>query len=65
MIALRAGTCADVTGIAKVHVDSWRTTYRDLMPADFLANLSYKQRESNWKDFMWRNQARICLCSRK
>lgn len=48
MITVRAGTCTDVAGIARVHVNSWRTTYRGLMPADFLANLSYKQRENQW-----------------
>ncbi|MCG5104202.1 hypothetical protein [Oceanobacillus alkalisoli] len=29
----------DATGIAKVHVDSWRATYKGIIPEDFLNNL--------------------------
>ena len=40
----------DAAAIARVHVDTWRTAYRDLMPAAFLAGLSYEQREAQWRD---------------
>ena len=33
---------------AKVHVDSWRTTYKGIIPDDFLNNLSYEQRTELW-----------------
>ncbi|MDZ8187103.1 MAG: GNAT family N-acetyltransferase [Nostoc sp. ChiSLP02] len=45
---IREANLADAPGIAKVHVDAWQTTYRDLMPAKFLADLSYKAREKMW-----------------
>lgn len=40
---------ADKECIAKVHVDSWRTTYEGIIPDDFLANLSYEQFSAIWK----------------
>ncbi len=30
--------------IGKVHVDSWRTTYKDIFSESFLAILSYEKR---------------------
>jgi len=38
----------DVPAIAKVHVDSWRTTYRDVLPKSYLNDLSYDARETMW-----------------
>ncbi|MBD2680831.1 MULTISPECIES: GNAT family N-acetyltransferase [Nostoc] len=45
---IREANLADAPGIAKVHVDAWRTTYRNLMPAKFLADLSYEARQEMW-----------------
>ncbi|MDQ3929093.1 MAG: GNAT family N-acetyltransferase [Chloroflexota bacterium] len=47
-MVIREATPADAPGIAKVHVDSWRTTYRGILPDDFLAGLSYEARERYW-----------------
>lgn len=46
---IRQAKLNDATGIAKVHVDSWRTTYKGIIPDDFLNNLSYEQRTELWK----------------
>ncbi|MBM7583943.1 L-amino acid N-acyltransferase YncA [Bacillus pakistanensis] len=45
---IRAAKLSDASGIAKVHVDSWRTTYRNIIPDEFLNNLSYQRREELW-----------------
>jgi GNAT superfamily N-acetyltransferase len=45
---IRSAMLADATAIARVHVDSWRTTYRGLFPDAFLADLSYEQRAEFW-----------------
>lgn len=49
---IRQATMADVAAIARVHVDSWRTTYKGLLPDDYLANLTYEQRESLWREIL-------------
>lgn len=41
MIIRRAGI-NDAQGIAIVHVNSWRTTYKGIIQNDFLNNLSYE-----------------------
>ncbi|WHY62498.1 GNAT family N-acetyltransferase [Cytobacillus firmus] len=45
---IRTAKLSDAGGIAKVHVDSWRTTYKNIIPEEFLENLSYQSREELW-----------------
>ncbi|MET3193834.1 GNAT family N-acetyltransferase [Gottfriedia sp. OAE603] len=45
---LRAAKLTDAPGIAKVHVDSWRTTYKNIISNEFLQKLSYEQRANSW-----------------
>ncbi len=42
----------DAPAIARVHVDTWRTTYRGIVPEDYLATLSYEKRESRWAQML-------------
>lgn len=46
---IRTANLDDAQGIAKVHVDSWKTTYKGIIPNDFLNNLSYEQRTELWE----------------
>ena len=39
----------DIPGIIKVSIDTWRTTYREILPVDFLNNLSYEDSISKWQ----------------
>ncbi|NYE07104.1 hypothetical protein F4694_003889 [Bacillus niacini] len=36
----------DAKGIAKVHVDSWKTTYTNIVPDAYLNSLDYEGRNS-------------------
>jgi len=49
-VRIREAQVSDAGGIAKVHVDSWRTTYEGIVPGDYLDSLSYEQRTSFWHD---------------
>lgn len=49
---IRTATVADAPSIAKVHVESWRSTYRGIVPNEFLDSLSYVQRERLWRDIL-------------
>ncbi len=51
-IQIRPATPEDAASIARVHVDSWRSTYAGIVPAEYLAGLSYRNRESHWKDLL-------------
>ena len=47
-IRVRQAVDSDARGIAHVHVDSWRSTYAGIVPAEHLAGLDYGAREANW-----------------
>ena len=51
-VRIRAANPADAGPIARVHVDSWRTTYPGIVPAEYLAGLSYGKRQSVWADIL-------------
>lgn len=46
----------DVEGIAKVRVDTWRATYRGIMPDDFIDGMSYKATAEMWRKSFWENR---------
>ena len=47
---IRHATAGDLPAIARVHVDSWRTTYRGLVADAYLDGiLSYERREAGWR----------------
>lgn len=41
----RKAALEDAPGIANVHVDSWRSTYKGIVPDTYLASLSYENQE--------------------
>ena len=47
-MAVREATPDDVPAIARVHVDTWRATYRGIVPDSFLDGLTYEGRELLW-----------------
>lgn len=47
-VAIRQANAADAAGMARVHVQSWRSTYPGLIPAQFLVNLSEPPAAQRW-----------------
>lgn len=45
---IREAKLSDAKGIAKVHVDSWKNTYKNILPTEYLEKLSYEQRTELW-----------------
>ena len=49
-MTIREAASEDAAGIARVHVESWRTTYPGIMPQEHLDALSYADRERTWRE---------------
>ncbi|RKL64746.1 GNAT family N-acetyltransferase [Salipaludibacillus neizhouensis] len=45
MFNIRISTLEDMPSIAKVHVESWRTTYKGIVDSQFIENLTYEWSE--------------------
>ena len=53
---IREAKLEDAAAIAKVHVDSWQTTYGGLLPKDYIEKRSYEKRHHNWKKRLSENR---------
>ena len=52
MALIRAAKVEDAAAIAHVHVQSWRTTYAGIVPAEYLASLDEAERVPLWQDWL-------------
>ena len=56
-MTIRPAEVQDAAGIARVHVESWRSTYQGIFPESFLASLSVERRENYWREQLLRVNA--------
>ena len=49
-VVIRKARSEDAPGIAKVHIDTWRSTYTGIIPNDYLDKLSHDQAENIWRE---------------
>lgn len=47
---IRGARLEDAADISRVHVESWRTTYRGIVPDAFLDGMSYEESERRWRE---------------
>jgi L-amino acid N-acyltransferase YncA len=52
MTHIRMATHEDAVGISQVHVASWQTTYRGIVPTKFLDELSPEERVPLWRQII-------------
>ena len=59
MAAIRPATAADAPGIARVHVDTWRSTYEGIVPQAFLDSLDLDARAKQWEEWLVREGVHV------
>ncbi len=52
MPLIRAASIADVQAIARVDIETWRTTYAGILPDSVLVEMSTRQRSAFWSRFV-------------
>ena len=55
MSSIRLAEVQDAAAIAHVHVESWRTTYKGLVPEEYLASLNEAKRVAVWQEWLTRD----------
>jgi ribosomal protein S18 acetylase RimI-like enzyme len=56
---VRPAELDDAAGIARVHVATWRSAYRGLLPDDFLASLSEANYTERWRRVIGEGLSRV------
>jgi GNAT superfamily N-acetyltransferase len=46
---IRSANVEDAPAVSRVHIDSWRTTYRGIVPDQVLDGLDYVRNEQRWR----------------
>jgi ribosomal protein S18 acetylase RimI-like enzyme len=60
-MVIREATVEDSAEIGRVQVDTWRTTYRGIVPQSFLDEMDYDVRAKNWREQLAMGSSRICV----
>jgi GNAT superfamily N-acetyltransferase len=55
MSSIRLAEVRDAAAIARVHVKSWLTTYKGLVPEEYLASLNEAERVPLWQEWLTRD----------
>ncbi len=61
-VTIRSAKVSDAAAIARVDVDSWRTTYAGIVPDHYLDDLSYEQREEVWERQLVQSENTTFVC---
>jgi GNAT superfamily N-acetyltransferase len=51
-IHIRPATAGDAGQIAQIQVDSYRTAYRSLLPAEYLAHFTIEEQKTDWESLI-------------
>lgn len=65
MLIIRPAQLSDAMSIASLHVVSWQSAYRDILPESFLENLSIQQRLLNWTRILEAKECQVSLACLK
>jgi GNAT superfamily N-acetyltransferase len=49
---IRVASANDAFAISKVHIDTWKSTYKDIVPDSILDNLDYERNAIRWHDIL-------------
>ena len=58
MVTIRTATFRDATGIARVHVETWRDTYAGVVPDHVLLGMSRRHQAALWSEALGGHRSR-------
>lgn len=59
---VRIGRRSDAPQVARIHVESWQTCYRGILPEEFLNRLSVAERLGLWQKFIDQTDQILLVC---
>jgi ribosomal protein S18 acetylase RimI-like enzyme len=64
LMNVRAATPGDAAAIATIHVESWRTAYRGIIPQALLDSLQHEPRRAYWQSKLETDNAEVWVAER-
>jgi ribosomal protein S18 acetylase RimI-like enzyme len=61
IMKIRPATPEDAAAIARVHITSWQRAYERILPAEFLAGLSFEGRRDVWAESIASGQPQVLV----
>jgi ribosomal protein S18 acetylase RimI-like enzyme len=58
-----AASPEDLRDVAAVHVASWQSAYRSVLPPEYLANLSVEGREATWRQILAEGRSELLVAT--
>ena len=55
-MTIREAKPSDAKSIAKIHIQTWQTSYAGIVPNEYLSSLSYPDREAWWRPVLEANR---------
>ena len=52
MYIIRKAEKKDLNGIIKIHIDTWKTSYKGVVPDDYIQAFEMKTRDKNWQKLL-------------
>ena len=64
MLTVRTAIPSDASGIADIHVETWRDAYAGLLPDRVLLGLSEQRHAAQWRQHMVRDRVKVAVDNR-
>lgn len=58
---IRPALVSDADGIARMHVESWRSSYKGIISEDYLASISETGRADRWRENLSAQNPKTCI----
>jgi ribosomal protein S18 acetylase RimI-like enzyme len=65
MVLVRQAYPSDAQAIARIHVETWRTTYAGLLPDRMLAEMNEHNHKTNWTNLLARDRDEFVLVAER
>lgn len=65
MVLVRQAYPSDAQAIARIHVETWRTTYAGLLPDRMLAEMNELNHKTNWTNLLLRDRDEFVLVAER
>ena len=63
VMRITAASPENLRDVATVHVASWQSAYRSILPSEYLANLSVETREATWRQILAEGRSELLVAT--